>query len=96
MKGSIRYIDGKPRELIASAKWQNLNDTVLGNARKRKPEWVILFDFSHVRYNSGSEGSANERMTRAQAEALVDVLTKALAVPAGDGQEFLCLGPAAV
>ncbi len=93
MQGSIRYIDGKPRELIASAKWQNLNETILGNPRKRKPDWIILFAFSHVPYNTGSSGSMNERITRAQAEALVEVLTKALAVPEGSAEEFLNLGP---
>ncbi len=93
MRGSIRYIDNKPQELIASAKWQDLRNTVLGNPRARKPEWVILFDFSHVPYNTGSEGSMNERMTRAQAEALVEVLTKALAEKDGEGGEYLVLGP---
>lgn len=93
MRGSIRYIDGKPKELIASAKWQNLNDTILGHPRKRKPEWIINFAFSHISYNSGSEGSINERMTRAQAEALVEVLTKALSVQDGEGDEALVVGP---
>lgn len=93
MRGSIRYINNKPKKLIASAKWQDLRETVLGNPRKRTPEWVINFSWSHIPYSTGSEGSLNERMTRKQAQALVEVLTKALAVKDGEGGEFLVVGP---
>lgn len=88
MKGALVYAHGKQRELVASAKWQDLRDTVLGNPRRRKPEWVILFALSTL-----EGGSVNNRMTRTQAEALVEVLTKALNATAGDGKEFLNLGP---
>lgn len=71
---------------IASAQWQDMRDTVLGNPLNNKPDWVILVALSTL-----EGGSVNNRMTRAQAEALVEVLTKALSFPEGAGAEFLNL-----
>jgi hypothetical protein len=82
---------GEMRQVLASAQWQNLNHTMLGNPRKRKPDWIVLFSMSNL-----TGGSINNRMTREQAEGLVSVLTKVLATKPEDPTEFVEFEPAEV
>lgn len=79
----LKNDNGVMRPVVADAKWQNLHDTILGNPRKRKPEWIVLFSISTLQ-----GGSVNNRMTRAQAEGLLSVLSKVLATEPGTLGEF--------